>query len=227
MARVVNPKDEQYQGAGGERWLQVAALGEKLFAAVGSERYRSQSGSRCLGVRLLCLRDFADKGDFNKEMYENFTLEDSSMWRFVAFVNAIGYTEAFDVDSDEDIEKILTHGYARGSLKVDRWNGEDRLKVDRWLPWAEMPNDPQWEQWIAEAEDRFAGYLEWRAEHPREARSGGGGGGGGRRGGSGGGGGASGGDSGRSSPRGDADADIPFNMPAFDECERTGRLILS
>jgi len=207
--RTINPKDEQWQK--GDKHPMVLTVGEKLFAAVGSERYRAKTGSRCLSVRFVSLKDYAGTGDENKDMFENFVLEQSSMWRFVKFVNAIGYSEPFSVDSDEDIEKILTFGYVRASVKLETYQGEVSARAELWLSPGQVTEDPEWAEWISAGEERHAAYLDWRAENPRGAGGGRSGGGGGSRSGGGGGGGSAEGRSGTGhAGRGAADDGIPF-----------------
>lgn len=176
MSRKVNPNDKQYEAREG---APKCGEGNKLLACVGVERYTSSKGSRCLTARFICLLDREGRGDEKHEVFENFTLEDSSMWRFVKFVQAIGYSEEFDPDSDADIEKIVTHGYVTGQIILELWENKTRPKVERWLPPGPFQEDPEWNDWIQEGETRHAEYLEWRASNPRQARGYGGGGSGG------------------------------------------------
>ena len=182
MSRKIDPNDPNFQGKEGQPKCRG---GRKLLAGAGFERYTAKTGSRMLTVRFVCLRDFAGVADEQHEVFENFTLEDSSMWRFVKYVQAVGYSEAFDVDDDADIEKIITYndGYVVGDIEVETYDGKDQPKVRRWSAAPPTDQDPDWPAWIEAAETRHAEYLEWRAQNPRGSRSGGvGGGGGGGRG---------------------------------------------
>lgn len=199
MARKVDPNDPQYQGR--EKHPRTG-VGKKLLAALGFERYRASTGSRMLSIRFLALHDYVDGGkDANTEIFENFTIEDSSLWRFMKFVNAIGWGEPFDVDDDGDVEKIITSGYVIAEIEMDSWGDKSQPKIKRFEPVGELSNeDPAWEEWIDAGEERHAEYLQWRASNPRGSNPRGGG-----RGGRGGGRGGGGGGSSRA-----ADDDIPF-----------------
>lgn len=208
MGRQIDPNDEKYKGR--EAWRKVAsAKGERLLAVCGFERYAAGSGSRMLSLRMLCLKDFSDSGEENTELFENFVIEDTSLWRFMKLPQAIGYNEPFDVDDDEDLGKVITFGYVRASLKTDVFeysNGVTKrtIRVDRFKPAGEFAEDPEWADWIEAGELRHEEYLRWRSENPRGARAQSSG----KRGGYSGGGRSSGG--GSSPGSGSSDDEIPF-----------------
>lgn len=181
MGREINPGDEKYKGNGGDR-VPDCKPGDKLLAAVGFERYNAKTGSRCLSLRFICVHDFDASGDEKAQVFENFVIEDSSMWRFVKFVEAIGHHEPFDVDDDEAIGAILTSGYVRARLKAETFGGKTRVRVDAFSPAGDQAEDPEWLEWISAGEENHAKYMEWRAKNPRgaggDARSGGRSGGG-------------------------------------------------
>jgi hypothetical protein len=195
MGRRIDPNDEQYNGGDG---APLCGPGEKLFAAVGIERYTATTGSRCLSVRFVCLLDRAKRGDERHEVFENFVLEDSSMWRFVKFAKAIGYNEPFDVDDDQDVEKVVTRGYLTGIVETEIWEGKERGRVTRWLPAGNYTEDPEWSNWIKESEQRHIDYLDWREANPRGSKPSRGSRGGSR------------GNSGGSRSSGGVDSDAPF-----------------
>lgn len=193
MAKV-DPNDKKYDGAGK---TPACGKGDKLLAALGFERYRASTGSRCLSVRFLCLRDYAKIGDEKHEVFENFTMEDRSMWVFINFVRAIGYTEPFDPDEDEDIEAILTAGYVLGTIGVKQWQGKDQARIETFAAPPDDGDDPEWAAWIEEGEARHQKYLAWREKNPRGQRSASSGGG----------------SSSHSSGGAGNNDDIPFSLP--------------
>lgn len=192
MGRKIDPNAEEYKKQEG---APKCGPGEKLLVCVGFERYEASTGSPCLSLRLICLQDRAGRGDEKHEVFENFTLTDAAMWRFVKFVQAIGYSEPFDVDDDNDVEKIVTNGYVSAIIEMETWKDKQQPKVKFWNPPGSYTDDPDWASWIEEAEQRHAEYLDWRASNPRKP---GGGESGGNR-----------GASGKTSTKG-PDDDLPF-----------------
>lgn len=178
MGRTVDPKSDEYKKRDAVSYCRA---GDKLMAAVGFERYLSKNRKRMLEVRFVCLEDLAKNGDERKITRENFCLERSSMFRFAQFASAIGYDEVFDPDDDANIESIISNGYVIATLGPDVYNGKMTYKVKDFNPPGEGEDDPEWADWIAEAEAGFAKYMEWRAKNPRDA-AGGGNRGGGQRG---------------------------------------------
>jgi hypothetical protein len=167
MAKI-DPNDAKWtEGApSGDRPKPVGP-GKKLLAAVGFERYFSRNGNPMLSIRFVCLLDREGSGDEKGEIYENFTLSDRALWRFVAFAQALGYPEAFDPEDDEDVSRLLTHAYVEGEVRMDEWQGKERPKIDRFARAGRYEEDPDWASWIEAGEERHRGYLEWREKNPR------------------------------------------------------------
>jgi hypothetical protein len=173
MAKI-NPNDSKWSDGApsGDRPKQVGP-GRKLLAAVGFERYESRNGNPMVGVRFVCLVDReaagsdVASGDEQGEIYENFTMTDRAMWRVVDFARAIGYPDAFDPEDDEDLGKLLTHGYVEAIVEMDSWQGRERPKIARFQRPGSYSDDPDWGEWIEAGEERHRGYLSWRADNPR------------------------------------------------------------
>lgn len=171
MAKI-NPSDKRFdtrsESGGGDRPNPIGP-GRKLLAAVGFERYESRNGNPMISVRFVCLRDFEGGGNERAECYDQFTLTDRALWRIVEFARALGFSDAFDPEVDEDVTRLLTHGFVEAEIVLDSWQGKERPKVDRWHVARSVDEDPDWSEWIEAGEERHRGYLSWRAENPRSA----------------------------------------------------------
>lgn len=180
----VDPNDEKYESGGGG--TEKCGPGAKLLVAVGFERYSSsRKGTPMIGIRWLCLHDF-NGNDEKRVAFDNVANTANSMWRFAAIAKALGYSDMFDTDDDEDLWAMLSSGYLVGKLQNETYQGKTQAKLkfyDEPDGDFQYDDDPDWATWIEEAEEGHQRYLDWRAEHPRGESGGGSGGsrGGGRR----------------------------------------------
>lgn len=202
----VDPNDKEYDKKEG---YPLCGEGRKLLAPIGFERYQSQNGNPMIGVRFLVLRDYADDGDdANTECYENFTNTPKALFRIARFARALGQTDPFDTDDDEELGNILVMGYVEADVEVEEFEGKSKPRPKEFHVWRGDGEEPEWSEWIDAADTRHTEYLVWRAEHPRGTFNKGGKGGGS----SGGSGGArpSSGESGGRGARKQRGDDVPF-----------------
>lgn len=218
MARTVNPNDEQWNSRGPK--AAETKEGRKLLVGVGFERYTAGTGSRMLMVRFLCLADLDGGPDAKSVHFENYTLEDKSLWVFMNYVKATGYSEAMDLDNDEHISAVLCAGYVEATIEKEkrpRAGSAPKLRIGAYSYEPPGPNspedDPEWQTWISEAEEGHQKYLEWRERNPRGAARSGGSGRASSGAGGGYGGGYGGGEEGGRPQGGGPDEDIPFREP--------------
>jgi hypothetical protein len=175
----INPQDTKYD-SGGETTgkTRQCGVGDKLLAAVGFERYFARTGTAMLGVRFLCLVDYADSNDEGAICFENFSITEKSVWRIVEYARSVGFNKEFDPEDDTDIGELLTHGYCVGHLVADEYQGKTRFRIGREgdTPGFRRPGsfdeDPEWTAMIERAEDDHREYLDWRAKNPRSSGNG-------------------------------------------------------
>lgn len=174
--RRYDPNDPKWNEKGGNKRRMTPGKG-KILVPVGFGRSVVQrSGNRRLSIHMACLLD--PKGIDSKpddkhrvaEVFEDFILEDSSMWRFNKFVQAIGYGEPYDPDDDEDVRKIVAHGFVKAEAYEDTYNGETRIKVRNFEPANVNQDDhPEWDAVIEASEEGDRKLREFLAKKAADA----------------------------------------------------------
>ena len=168
-----NPNDSQYD----KKDFKKLSVGEKVFGAVGYERFTSKNGNSCVDVRFTCLDDFGDGEDNGLDVREMFAFTEKAFWKFAGLCRALGIEEGFDPENDDELMEALTSAYFTGNVELETYEskGKERQKpiISDYTVFSGK-DDPEWEDLLSAGEDRHAEYLGWREKNPRGQNSGGG-----------------------------------------------------
>jgi hypothetical protein len=170
----------------------MAKINPVEMSETKNEIQRCQTGSHVLVALGMEYFDINDKpvadvrfvsvdGDSAGSIHtETFWLNDKSLWRVAKFAVALGWTEPFDPEDQEDFEQVLSYGPVRCQVKVQEVNGYDRSRIEKFSRYS-MDRDPTTgapvfsspqDKLIKMAEEQWAGYLRWRSNNPRKTGGG-------------------------------------------------------
>jgi hypothetical protein len=169
----VQPKKSE--GGGGVRRVGV---GEKVLAATGYERWTASTGNPMLSIHFVCLDDLTSGpgGDVGAVADVAFVLTERASWKLADFAAAMGMTEPFDPDEDEEVEDLIQRGCVVATFGRRMFNGKQKVEVEAFRSCTvEIPEE--WDAMIAAGEAGFRRYQEWRANNPRQGGGGSSGGG--------------------------------------------------
>lgn len=108
---MIDPTKMAEEG-GGE-----CGAGRKVLFPIG-HRYREVNGNPVVDIRSVCIRDLADAGDEGATVTDTLWLTDRAMWRVARFALAVGFTQPFDPEDGEDLDRVLLSGPFVGEVKI-------------------------------------------------------------------------------------------------------------
>lgn len=191
--------------------------GKFPMAVCGWERFHSsQKGTPGIMIRFVVV----EGPNAGEVIDRDFWLSERALAQLADFALAFGFEEPFDEHSDDDMERIVSHGVGVVNVvvKSEGYTKSDGSAGTKFIPNFFNPYrgaaKDSWGEWITKGEASFQAYLQWRTNNPRPKpgdapRGQGGGGRGGAGGGTSGsyGGGGQGGGGGSYEP---PDGDVPF-----------------
>ena len=146
MGLMVDPNKDAGDGGVGP--------GRKLAAAVGFRRWTAAKGTPMMTMGFVVLRDGAKSGDEGKVFMERFAITQAAIFRIAGWAQATGWTEPFDAENDDHIQRIMAKGAVVAELKMDTYNGKERTEVDKFDPY-KGDHDPSWDAMTTKGEQEF------------------------------------------------------------------------
>lgn len=173
MARII-PSEENSQPQSTTPKYKTIELsqGLKILAPIGASYRHTMNGKRFCEIRFVCLKNLEKGGDNETGaiIEERYFLEENNNWVWSRLSSSLGYTEPFDNENAQDIEKLLMKNGNRIQAKITEkeYNGKVSLTIKEMgkvLKDNKIPPYTEDEQLIiAKAMDDFGKVLNWRKD---------------------------------------------------------------
>jgi hypothetical protein len=153
---IVNPNE-----SGGSR---TCTPGRKVLASIGLDRSETQKLSPTLEAHWVCVKDLSapagGNGEKGLDVWDTFVLTDAARWRLGTAARAIGWTQPFDDENDEDVLQVFTNGYVIATLEEETnpQNGKVQVRVKRYDPYT----GPEGDDWAAIIQKGERGHDRYR-----------------------------------------------------------------
>lgn len=134
-----------------------AQPGRKIAVGVGCYFRESMSGNRVLRIGFVIVH--SKENDAGALLIENFVLTQASAWKLAKWAGATKYTQEFDPENSEDVEKILANGPLILNLVEDEYNGKTGVKVKGFEVFGGDMRD-QWNNLVMQGENKFQEIVE-------------------------------------------------------------------
>jgi len=151
--------------------IRRCTAGNRVLVGVGLE-YFTINDKNVVDIRFVSI----GKEESGHVHTETFWLNAASHWRLAKFSVSLGWTEPFDPDDKEELERVVSHGPLRGTITSQEVNGYDRTRIEKFSR-VTIDRDPttksaifspEQEKLIRKAEEQWAGYVRWRNDNPRQ-----------------------------------------------------------
>lgn len=130
MARIDPTKmaaEGETSGGGGK--FRECGPGPKILYPIG-HRYREINGKPVVDVRSVCIDDPTGSGDVGATVTDTFWLTERALWRIARFALAVGWSQPFDPDEPEELDRVLLSGPFRGTVKIRKKGDREYRDVD-------------------------------------------------------------------------------------------------
>lgn len=118
-----------YPDSGGN--FEAVPPGDYMVTINSLERRTSEnSGNEYLNLTL----EIAEGEHEGIKFFDMLVLTESSFWKVAQLCRAIGQTEPFNLDSDDEVEAVMLGRTCKAKLKVENYKGEKRNRVQRFMP---------------------------------------------------------------------------------------------
>ena len=165
---LLNPMSEEFAPAPSMNRTRYLTAGKRVLAPVGFYRWNSaKKQTPCITIGFVCVADLDGNGEEGAVTTRDFWITERSIAMLAKFFRALGVTNAFDTDSDDDLDKALAQGYVQSTLKTETYTKSDGSEGSSTSPVFFDParsEDPAWEDIVRENAGWFEGYVQRKQE---------------------------------------------------------------
>lgn len=126
---VIDPVKMSAEGGSGGGPIRECGPGRKVLFPIG-HRYRTVNGNPVVDIRSVCIEDKTDHADEGAIVTDTLWLTDRAMWRVARFAVAVGYTQPFDPEDPEQMDRVLLAGPFIGTIRVRKKGDREYRDVD-------------------------------------------------------------------------------------------------
>ena len=155
--------------------------GRKIMVPIGLafKQYTNRNGeeTELVEVTSVCIADLEKQGEEGCIFSDTFYKTENALWRIANWAVAMGHKEAFDIDVDSDVQRIMLRGAFSAMFKEDHYTnkmGEEKvgIKLQYYDPAKgkrdanghSVLTDAQ-KKIVQQAEENFHKILEWRIDN--------------------------------------------------------------
>lgn len=166
----INPMSEEFASTNSQpERTQYVTAGRKVLAPVGFTRGKSSvKGTPYIELGFVCVADLEDNGEVGAVTTRKFWVTPAAIAQFAKFFRALGVTSAFDTDSDDDLDRVLSTGYIQAFCKTETYQKSDGSEGSTTSPAffdsVSGPDKPEWEDEVRAKIDWFEGYIQRQKE---------------------------------------------------------------